>query len=262
VPAVALSLDRLFARRTGEAVFDSRERLANHFGFQPTIKIVVSGVGYDQHLENYWSRARGAEFPARLAALNPDLVTTPNFSLFSDVPRHDNIYNMKRIAICFNELASLGIPTALHVNARTDHDWSCWTRFVRAHPEVHALAFEFRTGPASPKRGRWYRDRLTEIANRVGRRLGIVVRGGIRWLGDLAGSFDSVTLLSHTPVLKAISRRRHCLSAGAREKNAWTRFPCPNGPELDDLVLHNLSSYGRAVQLIRDQGLKRTLKGA
>src|SRR5262249_9775047 len=146
--------------RTGKALFTDRASIARKFGFTSTAHLVITGVSVEQPLERYWERARATDFLQCLAAVHPDLVTTPNFSLFSDVPRYDNLYNMKRIAICWQELASLGIPTALHINARTDHDWERWVQFLRAHPEIHAIAFEFRTGAASPKRARWYVGRL------------------------------------------------------------------------------------------------------
>src|SRR5207249_4165551 len=53
-------------------------------------------------------------------------------SMFLDVPRWDNLHNMKRIALCWSELVSRGLPTSLHLNARTDRDWERWIEFIGA----------------------------------------------------------------------------------------------------------------------------------
>jgi hypothetical protein len=53
---------------------------------------------------------------------------------------------MKHIGLSWAELTSGGVPTALHINARTDHDYARWTRFIAERPEVAVLAFEFGAG--------------------------------------------------------------------------------------------------------------------
>jgi hypothetical protein len=39
------------------------------------------------------------------------------------VPRLDNLFNMKRIALVWSEIQREGMPCALHLNARTDRDF-------------------------------------------------------------------------------------------------------------------------------------------
>ncbi len=112
LPMVAVPLRRLFSGRTGRAIPRDRAAMAARFAVTLQAAFLVTGVSYEQPIEDYWSPARSAGFLDDLAALAPALVTTPNFSLFSDKPREDNLYNMKRIAICWHELASRGIPTA------------------------------------------------------------------------------------------------------------------------------------------------------
>src|SRR5262249_18289984 len=198
---------------------------------------------YEQPIEHFWSAARGSTFLGELAALRPELVTTPNFSLFSDTPRDDNLYNMKRIAICWYELASRGIPTSLHLNARTDRDWDRWTDFLVGHPEITSVAFEFGTGAAPLLRGRWYVRQLQKLANAVGRPLQLVVRGGRHFLSDLRSHFSEEALIATYPLMKAQKRRRLVIRPGG--KLAWQRMPYSKGEKLDTLFLENLSVYGR-----------------
>jgi hypothetical protein len=251
--AVAIPVDKLFHPKSGVARFASRKDLAKKFTYSDSAQLIVSGVGYDQYLENYWGAARACGFPEQLAVLKPDLVTTPNFSLFSDVPRWDNLYNMKRIAICWQELAALGVPTALHVNGRTDQDFLRWSDFIRAHPEIQAISFEFATGAASPVRARWYRDRFVELAQRVGRSLLLVMRGGASLIPDLLSHYRSITFLSHIPILKALNRRKLLWRPGLKPR--WTHCDSQNGEEMDRLVKQNLELYGVMLEHLRNPHL-------
>src|SRR5262249_46771006 len=157
-----------------------------------TSKLVLSGVSRDRPIERYWECARSSGFLDWLVAAKPDLVTVPNFSLFNNVPREDNLHAMKRIAICWQELAARRIPTALHLNGRTARDWERWTEFLVAYPEITAVSVEFATGAAFLERGNWHTDQLARIAQRVGRRLTLIVRGGIVHLERLTAVFHRI----------------------------------------------------------------------
>jgi hypothetical protein len=243
--AVAVPMHRLFHGKTGAAHAASRGHLAAKFRLRPDAKLVVTGVSTDQPIEHYWSRARGAGLPEKLAALRPDLVTTPNFSLFSNVPREDNLYNMKRLAVCWYELAALHVPTALHVNARTDRDWERWGEFLRAHPEIAWVAFEFRTGAATKERGRWYVAKLCALARGAGRPLRLVVRGGRGHLADLRQSFHSVSFVTPVPFVKTQKRQRLTWRPGGGGRGQWVPAPTRRGAPLDRLLRHNIDTFAQ-----------------
>jgi hypothetical protein len=210
----------------------------------PQTALLVTGVSYEQPIEDYWSPARGAGFLDDLAALAPAMVTTPNFSLFSDKPREDNLYNMKRIAICWQELASRGIPTALHLNARTDHDWRRWQEFLIAHSEIGSVAFEFGTGAAPAARARWYLRQLVALAAAVGRRLQLVVRGGRALLPELRPHFRQVTFIAPDPLMRARKRRALVTLLG---RPRWRKVAYRRGEKVDQLFLRNLAEYSQLV---------------
>jgi hypothetical protein len=241
--AVAIPLRRLFHAGTGRAIDPDRESLAARFAIRPDAALLVTGVSYEQPIEDFWSVARGTTFLGELAALRPGLVTTPNFSLFSDIPRDDNMYNMKRLAICWQDLASHGIPTSLHLNARTDRDWDRWTDFLVVHPEIKSVAFEFGTGAAPRRRGRWYVRQLTNLSTAVGRPLQLVVRGGRHFLTDLRSRFSEVVFITTDPLMRARKRRRLVIRPGG--KPAWIRVTYREGAKLDDLFLENLRMEAR-----------------
>jgi hypothetical protein len=238
---VAIPLRRLFHAGTGRAIDPDRNALAARFAIQVDTKLLVTGVSYEQPIEDFWSAARGSTFLSELAALRPGLVTTPNFSLFNDTPRDDNMYNMKRIAICWRELASYGIPTSLHLNARTDRDWERWTEFLVVHPEIASVAFEFGTGAAPLLRGRWYVRQLGKLADAVRRPLQLVVRGGRHFLMNLRSHFADVVLIATDPLMKARKRRR--LTIRPNGQPTWQKVPYRKGEKLDKLFLKNVTAY-------------------
>jgi hypothetical protein len=170
-------------------------------------------------------------------------MTTPNFSLFADVPRWDNLHSMKRIAICWYELATAGIPTALHVNARTSTDYQRWASFLVDHSEIEAIAFEFQTGPASPARGAWHAECLQRLVEKTGRAITLLTFGGIRYLPVLMRAFDSVVLISSEPHMKAKHRRKLVLThTGNRVRGALSA-----DTPVDELLRINSQVYEQCI---------------
>jgi hypothetical protein len=246
VSAVAFPLEQLFSKRTGTLLFTSREQVLDYVRCDRAAALVISGVADDRALEAYWSTGRHAELASWLRQLRPALVTTPNFSLFCDVPRWDNLHNMKRIAICWHELASQNLAVALHVNARTDHDWSRWYLFLKEHREISSLSFEFKTGPASPERGKWHASRLCSLADRLERRLHLVSRGGLPHLGSLRRSFETITLIATDPVMRSVHRQR--LSWRSNGRIRWVPNRLPPSEPIDRLLQSNVQEFTEMVR--------------
>lgn len=228
---VALPLAKL-ARRT----FASMEELAYEFRFAPGAVVVVSGTNDDPPLERWWSLgAAGRRQIARsLAALGVRAATSPNFSVFTDRPRHDDLHSVKRIALAWQEMVDEGLPTALHVNARTDADWLRWAGFIAAREEVDAIAYEF----ATPHRPEWHAARLARLAQDVGRPLRLMVRGGRAVRSLLIRAFDSVTVLDTTAYVKTMQRQRAEIRPGG--DLGWFGVRTGFGQPLDELLEHNL----------------------
>lgn len=244
-PAVAVPLHNLFHSRTGDLRFQTRSSLAKHFRFSPETRLVITGVAEDRQLEAYWSAGRAAHVSEALRQLSPDLVTSPNFSSFSDVPRWDNLQNMKRIALCWHELASAGIPTALHVNARTDRDWDRWIELLVAHPEIATIAFEFGTGAAARSRGEWHAEKLRYVRDRVGRPLRLVIKGGLAFLRILRISGASIVFVDSSAYMRTMKRRALVRSSAGRLR--WRRTPTMVETPLDNLLQLNVMNAERHV---------------
>jgi hypothetical protein len=237
---VALSLYKLFHMGTGEPRVRTRTELAQRFLIPEDARIVVTGVDRDTKLEAWWAFEDRDRLLATLRDLGVSLVTGPNFSLFTDTPRPDNLHSMKRIALSWAELMDGGIPAALHVNARTDHDYRRWTQFVRERDEVAVVAFEFGTGAGYEGRTDWHVERLCALADRAGRPVTLVLRGGIPVLGRLRSHFAQISLIETDAFARTLKRRRAEINAEGRLR--WPRVTTEAGAPLDDLLAHNIAT--------------------
>lgn len=235
---VAVPLYELFHMGTGQPLVRTRAELAARFRIPEKALVIASGVDRDIKLEAWWAFADRELILTTLRELGIALVTVPNFSLFLNVPRPDNLHSMKRIALSWAELMAAGIPAALHLNARTDRDYARWMRFMRDRPEVEIVAFEFGTGAGAPNRIDWHVDRLCRIADAAGRPLTLVVRGGAQVLQRLRRHFAYVVLIETDAFTRTLKRRHAEFTEAGRLR--WRRISTPKGAPIDDLLAHNV----------------------
>ena len=245
---VAVPLLSLFNRVSGTGKFDNRAEMLAFFKLTASTRIIVTGVDIDRSLERWWSFGDRPRLIESLHGLGVEMVTAPNYSLFTDVTRHDNLHNMKRIALTWAEFIAGGVPCALHVNARTDTDYRRWTEFVAVRNEATVLAFEFTTGTVGT-RGGYHRDQLLALAAQAGRPLHLILRGGRAHLRELTAAFASVSVIDTDPHMKTKFRQRaHFVLGGDL---VWQPFPTPTGQPLDELLRHNVESARHSALLRR-----------
>ncbi len=236
---VALSLYEFVDKKTGTVRFQTRQDMLKYFKLGDDTRIILSGTDIDKSLERWWKLPNRGSVIKGIKNLGVGLITTPNFSLFDDVPRHDNMYNMKRIAWVWSEIQGYGIPCALHINARTDRDWQRWVDFLNDHVEIHYVAFEFGTGAGVKSRVGWYVEKLVFLAGAVARSLHLIVRGGLSEIGGLANVFDAITVIETNAFIRAQKRRRGTFADG---KLSWKKTPTPQGHPIDDLFDANVEA--------------------
>jgi len=238
-PVVAISLYELVNMATGKVHVASRDELAARFLIPSGAHVVVSGVDKDGPIERWWELKDRRAILAELKALGVTMITTPNYSVLTDVPRTDNLHAMKRILLAWTEMAGAGLVAALHVNGRTERDYDRWGTLIAARPEIEVLAFEFATGGGRGERIDWHVAQLCALANRVGRPLAIIVRGGGRKLEELQRHFVKVSLIETEAFARTIRRRRGYFTEAGRLK--WAKSPTPHGAPIDELFAHNVS---------------------
>ena len=239
--AVCLPLYHVIARHGGEERYADAAAVASAFRFESGTPLILTGTADDRPLERWWSLGTGRlEAIRKLRDLGVSLVTTPNFSLFTDQPRWDDMHSMKRIALTHEEFLREGVPAALHVNARTERDWARWTEYISQRSEVTHVAFEFRTGAGWAGRAEWQAAHLAGLVQGASRPLHLVVRAAGRdILPGLVSVFGGTTVLDTTAFIKAIHRQRAITTAAGRVD--WKRSPTlPNAP-VDELLVHNWS---------------------
>lgn len=246
-PTVALSLYQVVNMATGTLHVTSRHALADRFLIPPDASVILSGVGKDRLIERWWELPNRAEILAELARLGVALVTVPNYSVLTDVPRTDNLYAMKRILLAWTEMAAAGLPAALHVNARTEHDYRRWGELIAERPEIELLAFEFATGCGRGERIDRHVEQLCQLADRVGRPLTLLIRGGGRKAAELRHHFAHVSLIETEAFARAIRRRRAVITESGRLR--WASSPTPKGAPIDDLFAHNVEMVRAAHEL-------------
>jgi len=173
-----------------------------------------------------------------LKRLGVVLATSPNYSLFVDQPRWDDLHSMKRIAIVHSEMLSEGLQAALHVNGRTEADFRRWADYVRMRPEIQVLAYEFATGTGWIGRREIHVEWLSALAHSVGRPLDLVIRGGIELVPELEKVFSHITFIDTAAFMKTMKRRRAVVMESGRLQ--WLAAPTPIGASLDDLLNHNI----------------------
>lgn len=184
----------------------TREELIRDHGISPRKGWLVTGIEDDRFVERFWRLPKYREIFHDLRNAGVVYATTPNFSLYADTPRHDNLHAMKRIAWMWHLMNQAGLPTALHINGRTDHDFSRWREFILARPEITSIAFEFLTGARLLDDAERYFARITSLAQGVKRPLTLVMRGSQDIAKRLEEVFEKVIWLDSTPYFKAMHR--------------------------------------------------------
>jgi hypothetical protein len=247
---VCLPMYKLIEARTGAVRFTNPQQLRERFGLEKWTKVILTGTSTDPALERWWSFGRRRIDAIRsLKMLDVSLVTTPNYSLFTDQPRWDDLHSMKRIAIVHQEFLEAGLPAALHVNARTERDWDRWGEFIAGRPEISHLAFEFATGAGWGGRIDWHVEQLCRLRVVVGRPLHLVIRGGSTILPRLFDAFEKVTCLETSIFVKTMHRKAAVLRTGGLVR--WRQAPTEQHELLDMLLNYNWTVISESYEIER-----------
>jgi hypothetical protein len=150
------------------------------------------------------------------------------------------MHSMKRIGLVHSEFLDEGLAAALHVNGRTEHDFSRWTEYVAMRPEVTHLAYEFTTGTGWAGRREQHAEWLVELARNIPRPVHLVVRGGTEVLPLLADAFAGVTFLDTSIFMKTMMRRRAVPIGNSRM--GWEASPTAQGASIHELLTENLAT--------------------
>jgi len=233
---VSLSLYELLDR-DGAPKYFSRSDVARQFRIRSDARLIITGVDRDALLERLWRSTHREAIAVMLRSLEVSLVTSPNFSVYNNVPRTENLYNIKRSALIAQEFLGRRVPVAIHVNACTDTDYLRYSEFLAGRPEFDAISFEFITGPGFPSRVGWHVKKLIELSNAVARPLQLVMRGGTSTLGLLSAAFPNIVAVDSDPLQCALRRKRMIFGNEGRVRYVDNKLP--KGEPVDELLAQN-----------------------
>jgi hypothetical protein len=256
VPAVALPFHRLYIKRDGSLRFKTRTEIEEAFRIGRKARIVLVGCGRDKPIEAWWglSTQRRVILKA-LFDLGVELVTSPNYSVFTDVPRYDNMFNLKRIGVAWHESVDLGLPSALHLNGRTERDYERLVLFIQQRAEVTDVAFEFKTGGAWRSRRAFHHQQLAEVARKVSKPLRILMVGGFSAIPILAPAYAKLTFIDTSAFMKAMHRQR--LIAGNDGNVLGVTESTSPGAPVDALLVRNIEVMRARVEYIINESRSR-----
>lgn len=205
---VSIPFSKAILRDTNGNRAKTKSELRDTFRTIPSGGWLLCGIEEDQGVEKVWRLPNRQEAFVRLREAGVVFATTPNFSLYSSSPRHDNLHAIKRIGLIWRELVAAKIPTALHVNGRTQRDFRNWAAFLRDHPETSDIAFEFLTGAGRADLIETFMSRLAELRSDVARPLRLVYRGRKLLAEQLLNVFQELVLIDSDVYMKTIYRQR------------------------------------------------------
>jgi hypothetical protein len=246
IEAVALPL-RSFHTPDGRLRFATRAEVEARFGIGRHTRIVLIGRGRDKPIEAWWKLSeRRVPLLAGLRVLGVALITGPNYSMFTDEVRYNDMHAMKRIGLTWQEIVAAGVPGAYHLNARTQQDYRRLAAFMAERPEVTDVAFEFKTGAAWDTRLPFHIAELAQLAARLGRPLNLVMIGGMTVVPALAAAFHRVTYIDTSAFMNSVHRQRLYLSNDGKMKKV-TELTLTGQP-IDGLLLENIATMQARIE--------------
>jgi hypothetical protein len=243
----AIPLSKAYTSNGRSGRFLTRAEVCRKFRIHPSTKIILTGVDKDSKLEKWWRISENRpSLMKSLRELSPELVTVPNFSSFRDVPRHENLYNMKRGALCWEELHQTGIQTAYHINCLTERDYERTLQFLTLHDEITNLSVEYTTGCAVKDRAEYHLGLLKELLEKLCRPVTIVYRGEIKWAREISEIAGNIVVINTNAAMRTRNRRKATISKEG--KLTWLSAYTSKEQMLDDLLQHNVATSNLYLQ--------------
>jgi hypothetical protein len=206
----AVPLHVLFRSRANGSLVSavkSPRQLRELLGIRLNAKIIVTGAGPDQGIEDFWGVHQSDNLLRLLRKLDIQLFTAPNYSFFKNAPPPHNRYNRSRTLRVTERAADAGIVSVLHLNAIFEPEWRDWEMLLRRHPEISVVCLEFQTGYARRSVGDRAFNRLVKLQDAVGRPIHPILIGGARYAEKLGRNFPSSTIIDSEPFMKTFYRR-------------------------------------------------------
>ncbi len=217
----------------------------SRLGLREDAHVLLVGVAPDTRIEGFWSQYRVQHFPELIADAGVLAITAPNFSNFTNVPRHETLYNRKRMILVAETFISRGVPVIPHFNATHFVDWGFWTEFLIRQPELNCFCKEFQTGNREVDKREATINAMAEMQRVVGRELHPILVGGRSAMIGTKNHFQTLSVVDSEPAMKTIKRR--CLVSTANQPLRWNPMKSSTNASMSGLLDHNIGAYGARI---------------
>ena len=179
LPWVALHGGRVFGV-TGRTITPKhRSGLRDTYRLSPSTRLALELYVEDRVLEGLW--AERSRLILELRELRFDLILSPNFSVWRDASRFEQLVQQRRSFAFYHELREAGLPAIPDVGwSRFEPDGRLWAEWINGQPDLHAVSI-FCGGRKIHAEQRAHRETVEDIAlfHAAVRREVIFVIGGV-----------------------------------------------------------------------------------
>ena len=179
VPWVALHGGRVFGAAGRGITPKHRIPLSDAYRLGTKTKIALELYVEDRVLEGLWSSRR--TIIRELPALGFDLILAPNFSVWRDHSRFEQLVQQRRAFAFYHELVEAGLPAVPDVGwSLFEPDGRLWAEWINGQPDLRAVSI-FCGGRKIHAERRALRETMEDIAlfHRAVRPEVIFILGGV-----------------------------------------------------------------------------------
>ena len=139
LPWVALHGGRVFGVTGRSITSKHRQPLRQVYRLSPSTKLALELYVEDRVLEGIWAERR--QLIPQLAELGFDLILSPNFSVWRDASRFEQLVQQRRSFAFYHELREAGLPALPDVGwSRFDPDGRLWAEWINGQPGLAAVS--------------------------------------------------------------------------------------------------------------------------
>lgn len=162
LPWIAIHGGRLLGLTGGGLTPKHRRPLRDVYHLGTNTRIAIEFFVEDRVLEGLWSRRH--DVIRELAGLEPDLVLTPNFSVWFDHPRFEALVQIRKANLFYADLVRAGLPAAPDISFYLfEPDGRLWADWINGQPTLQAVSL-FCGGKKVHASRRHLRETLEDIA--------------------------------------------------------------------------------------------------
>lgn len=218
--------------------------LHNLLGLPRSTKVIIQCYGKDRLIENIWPVRH--EVFRKLAQLRPYAITSVNYSVWDSQPHGEQLLNIKRGLLTFEDLQELGLPTIPHIYWSSKQTLHAWAHWLHHNPAVAVVAVNLQT---MRKVADWRKamNELQYFKNLLGRDIQFLVTGPqtAERVSEVKRILESVSISNGYAAYAAASHYELQLNDG-KISSVYSDKPydvtLKNGIELYETVMANVGA--------------------